>query len=48
MDTKQVSKDEEFEKELHKSSGVPLVRIKESLDMDVDASLEQLMKKNGW
>ncbi|OIV96333.1 hypothetical protein TanjilG_09760 [Lupinus angustifolius] len=44
----QVSKYKEIEK-FHKSSTtVPLASIKESLDMDVNTSLEQLIKKNGW
>ncbi|CAL0319003.1 unnamed protein product [Lupinus luteus] len=42
----QVSKYKEIEK-FH-SSTVPLARIKESLDMDADTNLEQLIKKNGW
>lgn len=33
---------------LHKSKTVPFVRIKESLGVDGDTSLEHLIKKNAW
>ncbi|XP_027355948.1 uncharacterized protein LOC113865531 [Abrus precatorius] len=47
-DTIQAKKYEESDR-FHKSSPMPLARIKESLGMDVDTkSLEQLIKKNGW
>ncbi|KAE9609412.1 hypothetical protein Lal_00020251 [Lupinus albus] len=46
-ETIQVNRYMEFEN-FHKSSTVPLASIKESLDMDVNTSLEQLIKKNGW
>ncbi|KAL2318752.1 hypothetical protein Fmac_032628 [Flemingia macrophylla] len=47
-DTIQVTKHTESEKMLQKSMTMPVTRVRDYMNMDVDTSLEQLIKKNGW
>ncbi|XP_020231443.1 uncharacterized protein LOC109811997 [Cajanus cajan] len=47
-DTIQVSKYTEPEKKLQKSMTMPVTRTRDHVSMDIDTSLEQLIKKNGW
>ncbi|XP_027332593.1 uncharacterized protein LOC113847594 [Abrus precatorius] len=47
-ETNQGSKYTDPEKKMQKSITMPLTRVRDSINMDVDTSLEQLIKKNGW
>ncbi|KAL5126880.1 hypothetical protein HKD37_14G039406 [Glycine soja] len=47
-ETIQASKSTEPEKKLQKSMTMPVTRARDYLNMDIDTSLEHLIKKNGW
>ncbi|KAJ1380018.1 hypothetical protein SESBI_46399 [Sesbania bispinosa] len=42
------SKEKEPEKKFQKSMTMPVAHVRDFYNMDVDTSLEQLIKKNGW